>query len=308
MFTDTHVPSEKILETLSDKEWHSVHEFYPLAEHIAPEIACRAYLRAVPQRSKETRLNAEPHIKVKYGRRRMIDERVRHLKRTGVIEVRGKGATKELRLNHRDTIMDVTKDDPPGRLYKYYEPFLDGISPDQKAEKQKDKAAKDLVIQDFQNYAEKTGENWICEAFPHHFFPLDLSAKKGYPDGETGVSKWICLEIKRAEGDNTLGKIQQGPSKGAFVPLHKIDNLGFALGFTIGYDRAGMVYIIGDQRYYIPKPILHILWIKEHPLRLKEGKKLEKEGNLSLNIPELLLWEGLEPFMEYVNKGVVEEH
>ena len=98
MFTNTKISRDSILQILDDLDWHNVNEFFELTEHIAPEIACRAYLRAVPSRSKQKRVDAPPHVQIKYGRRRIIDECVRSLKKAGIIEVQGRGVDKIFRL------------------------------------------------------------------------------------------------------------------------------------------------------------------------------------------------------------------
>lgn len=98
MLADNRISRESFFATLDDLGWHHRNEFLSLAKHISPEIASRAYLRAVPARNKQKRKDAEPHVQVKYGKHRMIDEMIRSLKKSGYIEVRGKGVDKEIRL------------------------------------------------------------------------------------------------------------------------------------------------------------------------------------------------------------------
>jgi len=98
MLADNKIDKDALFGILTDFEWHHKCEFIHLAVDIPPEIATRAYLRAVPARNKEFRRNADPNIKVKYGKLRIIDEVFRHLKRSGKIEIRGRGENKEIRL------------------------------------------------------------------------------------------------------------------------------------------------------------------------------------------------------------------
>jgi hypothetical protein len=205
-------------------------------------------------------------------------------------------------------LMDTKLDNPPGRLYRHYNSRLAEFAKDDKQEKARDKESRKLVIQDFANRDGK----WEVEEFPGEYFPVDLSVTRGYPDTD-GVNRFICLELKTAENDNTLAKIANGPSKGAFIPLHKIAYLGTALDFVIDYNRAGLVYIIEGERYYIPYPILcSPTWLfqSRHPLDITatspdpdDRAKFFKEGNLAMEIRRLQYWHGLTPFLSYVETG-----
>lgn len=317
MFTDTHVPIEKILETLSDKEWHSVHEFYPLAEHIAPEIACRAYLRAVPQRSKETRLNAEPHIKVKYGRRRMIDERVRHLKRTGIIEVRGKGVEKELRLlNGKTQEEPIMVSTPHEKFLENEDRCFGGLS--EHLYDKVDEASLQKVVDIL------TANGFDVEYFPD-FCRLDLSAtRKGQKDDQ-GVSfiEYTALEVKQAnfrlrstmdsEGAVKILGVEHMRCKGAFIPQQKIDAFGCAA--SSGYHHQIFVYLFYDfeEPFFIPSRHLD-LQTTEHPLQpdlaRSDPARLRLEGQRSMHADLVERWLGIEPakrHMQQINtKGYCE--
>jgi len=204
--------------------------------------------------------------------------------------------------------MNIDLDNPPGRLYRHYAPRLAEFATDDKQDKVRDKESRELVITDFANHDGK----WEVEEFPGEYFPLDLSIKHGYQDTD-GVKHFICLELKTAKSSNTLAKIENGPTKGAFIPLHKIANLGTALDFVSNYDRAGLVYIIEGIRYYIPYPILcSPTWLFEslHPLGITatspnyaDRAKFLKEGNLAMTIRRLQYWRGLDPFLSYVETG-----
>lgn len=94
------ISKESFLAILNDFEWHHRREFIPLARHISPEIACRAYARST-SKSAITHLNDSLEIKIRQGRARIVDEYIRRLKENEHIEVSGKGAEKQLRLIRR---------------------------------------------------------------------------------------------------------------------------------------------------------------------------------------------------------------
>jgi hypothetical protein len=98
MLADNRIDRESFFAAIDDLDWHTRSELLPLAENVSPEAAARAYVRAVPAKNQEARKRAEPHIQVKYGKHRIVDEVIRSLKKSGYIEVRGKGADKEVRL------------------------------------------------------------------------------------------------------------------------------------------------------------------------------------------------------------------
>lgn len=98
MLADNKIDRNDVFAVLDDLGWHHRSELLPLADGVSPEAAARAYVRAVPKHNQDARKRAEPHIQVKYGKHRIIDEVIRSLKKSGYIEVRGKGPEKEVRL------------------------------------------------------------------------------------------------------------------------------------------------------------------------------------------------------------------
>jgi hypothetical protein len=95
------ISKEAVLGILSDFDWHHRREFIPLARHISPEIACRAYLRSTSHRSAAPSPQNYLEIRIRQGRARIIDEYIRRLKENEYIEVSGRGAEKRVRLVRR---------------------------------------------------------------------------------------------------------------------------------------------------------------------------------------------------------------
>ena len=95
------ISHEAAIVILNDYKWHHRREFIPLTRHITPEKACRAYVRAVPQRNKSNRVEQDLTTKIRQGHARIVDEYIRHLKKRELIEVDGKGIEKQIRLIRR---------------------------------------------------------------------------------------------------------------------------------------------------------------------------------------------------------------
>ena len=95
---DNKISRADALAILDDLDWHHRKEFLLLAEHVTPEIASRIYITSVPARSKDKRRHAEPHIQVKYGRHRVVDNFLKTLRNSGTVETKGKARNREFRL------------------------------------------------------------------------------------------------------------------------------------------------------------------------------------------------------------------
>lgn len=100
MHTST-ISHKDVLEILNDFDWHHRREFSALARHVAPELASRAYISAVPNKSKDYRRQQPPEVQVRLGRVRIIDVYLAHLKNQKYIEVIGAEAEKQIRLIRR---------------------------------------------------------------------------------------------------------------------------------------------------------------------------------------------------------------
>lgn len=99
--TNNSISNEAALAILNDFDWHHRREFIPLARHITPETACRAYVNAVPVKQRTTRTNTVLDIKIRGGRSRIVDEYIYDLKRRQFIEVIGTKLEKQIRLIRR---------------------------------------------------------------------------------------------------------------------------------------------------------------------------------------------------------------
>jgi len=87
------ISHESVLEILENNEWHHFREFIFLADHISPEVATRTYRYTIRSDCKQ-----ELRFQIKYGKYRLISRVMNSAKRRGLVEIRGSGSEKELRL------------------------------------------------------------------------------------------------------------------------------------------------------------------------------------------------------------------
>ena len=89
--------NEDIEKLLSDKMWHSVYDFMPLAIEIPPEIAIRRYVRTANKKHRESQGKKPLDQQIAKGRLRIILQRLNHRVRSGTLEAKGRGRDKQFR-------------------------------------------------------------------------------------------------------------------------------------------------------------------------------------------------------------------
>lgn len=90
------IPEERIIEILSDGEWHDLCEFISLSrEFVTPEHASRSFIVFTKNRPTDYEIDQM----IARGRQYCIEERLRQLSRRGVLTMEGSGYKKRYRSN-----------------------------------------------------------------------------------------------------------------------------------------------------------------------------------------------------------------
>lgn len=89
---------DQVEEILQDGNWHPLSQFLILAKDVQPEVAARIYLYSNNKRSRDSIVrNKTLEEQVTRGKRRIVENHLKHLRKLNVVEIRGTGFNKEYR-------------------------------------------------------------------------------------------------------------------------------------------------------------------------------------------------------------------